>query len=99
MEAAAQPGNIRIAGVVRDENGRPMPGASVAIDGTSQGTIADEDGRFTLNVGAKDKTIRVSFVGYADRVVSLGGRTEFAIDMKPAAVQVEEVASAPLSPL
>ncbi len=91
MEAAAQPGNIRIAGVVRDENGRPMPGASVAIDGTSQGTIADEDGRFTLNVGAKDKTIRVSFVGYADRVVSLGGRTEFAIDMKPAAVQVEEV--------
>lgn len=52
-----------IKGVVCDENGEPIIGASVVVKGTSTGTISDLDGNFNLSVPDKS-VIVVSFVGY-----------------------------------
>ena len=59
---------IEASGVVRDEKGEPVIGASVMVQGTSDGTVTDLDGRFALNApdGAK---LAVSYVGYKSETV------------------------------
>lgn len=51
-------------GIVKDKNGTPLAGASVMVKGTTKGTIADNDGRFSLTGVKKGDTIHVSYIGY-----------------------------------
>ena len=65
---------IECKGVVVDNIGEPLPGATVRVIGTSQGTITDIDGKFKLpdvNIGA---TLEISFVGYAPQSVKFTGK-------------------------
>ena len=53
----------KITGVViSEEDGQPVVGASVLVKGTTQGTITDIDGNFTINVDDKNGTLAVSFI-------------------------------------
>ena len=52
-----------VTGTVLDENGDPLPGASVMIEGTSEGTATDADGNFSLLVHKPGTTLVVSYVG------------------------------------
>ena len=56
------------SGIVVDANGEPIIGASIMVKGTSNGTISDVDGHFTLNV-AQGATLQISFVGYQTQEV------------------------------
>ncbi|MDE5651118.1 MAG: carboxypeptidase-like regulatory domain-containing protein, partial [Duncaniella sp.] len=60
--------DITVKGTVVDDTGEPVIGATVLIDGTSQGTATDFDGNFTLKVpeGAK---LKISYIGYDTQVV------------------------------
>lgn len=58
-----------VSGVVTDESGLPLPGATVIEQGTSNGVSSDFDGNFTIEV-AEGATLEVSFVGYTSAVVS-----------------------------
>jgi TonB-dependent starch-binding outer membrane protein SusC len=71
----AQPGDITVKGKIVDEKGEPLPGASVIVKGTTNGTVANIDGNFSLSVSSDAKLI-VSFVGYKSIEVSVGGKTE-----------------------
>ncbi len=63
--SSAQSTGVVEGRVVDANDGTPLPGANVVVDGTSVGTSADGDGRFTLsNVPTGSQTIRVSFVSY-----------------------------------
>ena len=53
---------IVVNGTVRSAEGEPLAGATIMVDGTSQGTIADMDGKFTIKV-AKGKILEFSFIG------------------------------------
>lgn len=88
LEAFAQ--DIQISGVVKDENGETLPGATVAIKGTTQGVITNFDGEFVLSVPGPESVLQVSFVGYAIKEVRVGDRTTFAINMS-SATDLEEV--------
>jgi iron complex outermembrane receptor protein len=56
---------IRIAGRVMDEEGRPLPGANVLLEGTYLGTVTDDQGYFMLGrVPPGDYTLRVSYIGF-----------------------------------
>lgn len=57
-----------INGIVADEQGEPIIGASVLEKGTTNGTITDLDGRFTLSIG-KGTELIVSYVGYTTKTV------------------------------
>lgn len=70
-----QPGNITVKGKIVDEKGEPLPGASIQQKGTSNGTITDINGNFSLSVSSDD-TLIVSFVGYKIIEVTVGGKTE-----------------------
>ena len=76
MSGTAQ--SWRIAGTVTDSEGKPLPGAAVAVSGTSQGTITDEKGQFSLSV-SKDQVLHVSYLGFKPRQITIGAQTELNI--------------------
>lgn len=66
----------KVSGTVKDVNGEPVIGASVAVKGTTNGTMTDIDGKWTLSVPAKS-TIVVSCIGYSEKemTISAGQKT------------------------
>ncbi|WP_298651337.1 SusC/RagA family TonB-linked outer membrane protein [uncultured Proteiniphilum sp.] len=60
----------QVRGIVTDESGDPVIGATIQIKGTSQGTVSDIDGNFTLSAPAGG-TLVISFVGYATQEVAV----------------------------
>lgn len=63
----------RVTGLVTsEEDGQPVVGASILVNGTTLGTITDIDGKFTItNVPSSAKTLRVSYVGMISQDVSI----------------------------
>ncbi|MCH3881195.1 MULTISPECIES: TonB-dependent receptor [Tenacibaculum] len=79
-------GQTKITGIVVDETGEPLPGAGVLEQGTTNGTATDFDGKFILNTKSNSGTVVVSFVNYANKLVSFSsantdlGRIQLATD-------------------
>ena len=78
-----------ISGVVRDEQGEPLIGVSVLIEGTTQGTITDFDGNFTLNA-QQGQTIEVSYMGYRTEHVRVSG-SSLAVVLREDTKTLDEV--------
>ncbi|HND17151.1 MAG TPA: carboxypeptidase-like regulatory domain-containing protein, partial [Saprospiraceae bacterium] len=53
-----------VVGKVTDSSGDPLPGATVLVKGTSEGTAADDNGNFRINVPANANTLVVSYTGF-----------------------------------
>ena len=82
---------MKISGVVKDENGETIPGANILIKGVTNGTVTDIDGNFSLNV-APGSILTISFVGYINAEVKvLASKTHYVIDLKPEAQLLDEV--------
>lgn len=81
---------IAVIGRVVDEKGNPIPGATVLIQGTTQGVATDADGRYTINTRSED-ALRISFIGYKTEVVPLKGKTKLNVRLNPTAENIEEV--------
>ena len=77
--ASAQ--NRAIRGTVVDQNGVPVIGASVIVDGTTIGTVTDMDGNFSLSVPA-GATLSVSSIGYTTVSVPVGNQSVFNITIQ-----------------
>lgn len=74
-----------IEGTVVDENQVPLLGANVIIKKSQppRGTTTDFDGNFSLKVKAADKRVVISYLGYQDKTISIVGKDEFSIQLKP----------------
>ena len=59
----------KISGQIVDENGEPIIGASIVVEGTKGGTISDLDGNFSINVPAEGK-LQVSYIGYVTQILT-----------------------------
>jgi len=70
-----QTGNITVKGKIVDESAEPIPGATVMEKGTSNATISDLNGDFSLSVSS-EATLVVSFMGYKSIEVPVDGKTE-----------------------
>ena len=62
-----------VSGTVKSTSGEPLVGAAVLVKGTTNGTVADSDGAFTINNVPKGSTLIVSFVGYVNQEVNVDG--------------------------
>lgn len=82
-----------LTGSVVDENGEPLPGASVKVKGYNTGTVTDIDGLFSVIVESKHPVLQVSYIGMKDRDVTVNGNTErpLLITMQGDARQLDEV--------
>ncbi len=78
-----------ISGTVTDETGAPLPGATVLVKGTTNGTVTDLDGKFVLDVDA-DAVLQISYLGYAQQEVSVNGRSTIAVQLDPDDSQLNE---------
>lgn len=81
---------VRISGKVTDANdGKTMPGVTIAVKNTTTGTITDIDGSFSINVD-KGATLVFSFIGYNTQEVVVGDKTSINIVMVPSVTTLEE---------
>ena len=81
---------IKVQGVVKDQTGEAVIGATVMQKGTSNGTVTDFDGNFFLSVPA-EATLTISYIGFATQDVAVGGKTEFQIVLKDDSQILSEV--------
>jgi TonB-linked SusC/RagA family outer membrane protein len=86
----SQQNKINVKGSVVDETGEPLSGANILETGTTNGTLTDIDGHFTLNVG-ENATLRVSYVGYNTQDIVIKGREPLLIRLQENLVQTDEV--------
>ena len=80
-----------ISGTVCDKNGECIIGASVLVKGTTNGTITDFDGNFTLNNVPDDAVLQVSFVGYETLDIPTKGQNNLKIVMTEDTETLDEV--------
>ena len=82
--------NIQVTGTVTDQNG-PLPGASIVVTGTSNGTQTDFDGNFTLSNVPSNATLTVSYIGYRTQQVPVNGQTTVNITLEEDLQALDEV--------
>ncbi|WP_298882831.1 carboxypeptidase-like regulatory domain-containing protein [uncultured Polaribacter sp.] len=63
-------GQTKITGTVVDDTNQPLPGASVVVKGTANGTSTDFDGKFTLKAKTSSGTVVVSFIGFKSKEIT-----------------------------
>jgi TonB-linked SusC/RagA family outer membrane protein len=80
-----------ISGKVTDALGGPLPGVSVIIKGTTQGTITDANGNYSLENVLSDGTLVFSFVGMKTQEIPIAGKTTFDVVMEEETIGLEEV--------
>ncbi len=77
--------------VLSGEDQSPVPGVNILVKGTTNGTISDAAGAYTLNVNSANEVLLFSFVGFISQEVSLNGRTSLDIVLATDATQLSEV--------
>lgn len=89
---ASQPGSKRnIAGMVVDDKGAPVPGASVMIPGSSTGTVTGIDGHYSLEVPSGTMSLEVSSLGYATVQVTIGHSGTYNVTLEEDTTALDEV--------
>lgn len=79
-----------VSGTVQDEGGNPIPGASVIVAGTTNGTVTDIDGNFSISASSDDQ-LEVSFVGYETQTVSVGSQARVVITLSESTEFLDEI--------
>lgn len=69
---------VKVRGVIKDETGEPIIGATVRVKGQSEGTVSDFDGNFTLDV-TDANTLQISYIGYQTQEFAVGKQHHFSI--------------------
>ena len=82
--------NGRVTGVVEDEFG-PVAGASVVVKGTTNGSITDMDGNFTLEGVKNGDVIQISFIGYATQDIKYAGQASLKVKLAEDSQKLDEV--------
>ncbi len=85
-----QPAKKQITGRVVDAQGEAIIGANIIEVGTTNGTVTDLDGNFSLSV-EPDATIRISYIGYLEQNINTAGRASFDIILLEDTQSLEEV--------
>ncbi len=84
--------DIVVRGIVKDEKGLPLPGASVKVKGTLISTATDVNGSFSITAPSASSVLVVSFIGYDSKEITVAGQRTIAVQLTPSSNALEEVA-------
>lgn len=86
--------------IVDQRTKEPLPNASLQINGTLRGTVANLDGEFTLKVPSDTHSVTISFLGYEDEIITpkKGRKKSRVVALKPWKFELKEVVVTPKSP-
>lgn len=82
--------NRQISGTVTDVNGKPIAGATILVEGTSNGTTTNTDGKFSVTAPA-DGILAVSFIGYETTKVNIAGKTQINVSLHEDTHAIDDV--------
>jgi len=80
-----------VSGVVTEESGMPLPGVSVLVKGTSNGTTTDVDGKFSISTTDTNATLVFGFIGYVTQEVAIANQTLLSITLQQDVRTLSEV--------
>ena len=87
LEVSAQ--NVRVSGVVTDALG-PIPGVNIMEEGTTNGTVTDVNGKYSISVSAKS-TLVFSCIGYKEQKIRVGTKTVLNVNMVEESKMLDEL--------
>ncbi len=82
---------MKVTGKVTDASGSPLPGVTIVVKGTTQGTVTNADGNYTLSNVPDDAILQFSFVGMKTQEISVAGKSSINVTMVEDAIGIEEV--------
>ncbi|TXE07288.1 TonB-dependent receptor [Seonamhaeicola algicola] len=82
--------DIKISGVVSDENGQPLTGANIVVKGTTTGAQTDFDGNYSLTA-SRNATLVVSYLGFITKEVAVNGKSQINVTLVEDASQLDEI--------
>ena len=91
LQSQPNNGKYKITGNVADNNGEPIIGASVVINGTKNGTVTDIDGNFTLVSTSETPTLNISYVGFDTQNIKVRQGQSVKVTLKENAQSLEEL--------
>ncbi len=80
-----------VSGTVTDTKGEPIPGVAIREKGTTNGTVTDVDGNFSLPLQGNSPVLVFSFVGMVSQEITVGGQTQIKVTMEADFIGIEEV--------
>ncbi len=80
-----------VTGKVTDEDGQPLPGVTVIVKGTHQGTVTDIDGNYTITDVPENTILQFSFVGMRAQEVEVGSQSSVDVVMLQDSIGLDEV--------
>lgn len=89
VQAHAQSRTVR--GTVKDENGKPLTGVTVRIQGTTKSSITNAKGDFTISVSTQEKQLEFLYVGYDTKVVDVQNLEVVAVSLAPTPGSLQDV--------
>ncbi len=87
---ANQDSKFPVTGVVIDGQRLPMPGVTVQIKGTTQGTITDRDGKYTISVPEAKTVLVFSFVGFQTQEITVGKQHTINVSLIESVTELDE---------
>lgn len=87
----SQPPQSTISGVVTDSDGMPLPGVTVLEVGTTNGTVTDFDGNFTIEVGSKESVLSFTYIGMISVRRNVGDNTTLNVQLDEDTTALDEV--------
>ncbi|MFW6289491.1 MAG: SusC/RagA family TonB-linked outer membrane protein [Mariniphaga sp.] len=91
FSTALQAQQRTITGRVTDPDGLELPGVTVLVEGTTEGTVTNENGYYSLNVPEEAEVLQFSFIGMQTRTEEISGRSTIDVQMEPDVIGLEEV--------
>ena len=86
-----QTGNVKLTGTIQDENGVPIPGATVVVKGSKTGTLSGSDGKFVVELSQPKGTLVISFIGLQSEEVPFNGSGNFNVVLRSTSIDLDEV--------
>lgn len=88
---AEQKQQLTVSGVVLDNQNKPLPGVTIQIKGSGQGTITDIDGRYSIVVPGGNTVLVFSFIGYQYQEITVGNRRVIDVVLQESVTELEEM--------
>lgn len=80
----------QVTGYIRDKNGDPLPGATVAVKGTTTGTISGADGEYTIEA-PDNAVLEYTYIGFETQTITVGDKNKIDVVLADNSQQIEEV--------
>jgi len=80
----------QLGGTVTDANGEPIPGATIIVQGTNNGTTSDFDGNYTISV-EQNQNLVISYLGYISAIIQFTGQDNLSVSLSEDLTELDEI--------